>query len=83
MPIYDYTCGACGHLTEVIHGVHDTGPRFCPACGVEGSMKKQLATPAIHFKGSGWAKKERRGSSSTSSKSSSSSTSGSSAASED
>jgi predicted nucleic acid-binding Zn ribbon protein len=22
-------------------------------------MKKQLASPAIHFKGSGWAKKDR------------------------
>lgn len=70
MPIYDYTCGACGHLTEVIHGVHDAGPRFCPDCGVEGAMKKQLATPTIHFKGSGWAKKERRGGSSSSTKTS-------------
>jgi putative FmdB family regulatory protein len=59
VPIYDYTCTACRHLTEVIHGVHDSGPRFCPECGAEGTMKKQLASPAIHFKGSGWAKKDR------------------------
>jgi putative FmdB family regulatory protein len=75
VPIYDYTCSACGHLTEVIHGVHDAGPHFCPDCGAEGTMKKQLATPAIHFKGTGWAKKERRGSSSSTPKSDSSSTS--------
>lgn len=59
MPIYDYTCSACGRLTEVIHGINDHGPRFCPECGAEGTMRKGFATPAIHFKGSGWAKKDR------------------------
>ena len=59
MPIYDYTCSACGHLTEVVHAIHDHGPKFCPECGAEGTMTKAFATPAIHFKGSGWAKKDR------------------------
>lgn len=59
MPIYDYTCGACGHTVEVIHGIHDGGPRFCPACGVDGRMKKAFNAPTVHFKGSGWAKKDR------------------------
>ena len=59
MPIYDYVCSACRHRVEVIHGIHDAGPHFCPNCGTEGSMRKALATPAIHFKGSGWAKKDR------------------------
>ena len=59
MPIYDYTCSACGHLTEVVHGINDHGPRFCPECGAEGTMTKAFTTPAIHFKGSGWAKKDR------------------------
>ena len=59
MPIYDYTCSACGHLAEVIHGINDHGPRFCPECGAEGTMTKAFTTPAIHFKGSGWAKKDR------------------------
>ena len=59
MPIYDYTCSACGHLTEVVHGIHDYGPKFCPECGAEGTMTKGFALPAIHFKGSGWAKKDR------------------------
>lgn len=66
MPIYDYSCTSCGHLTEVIHGINDDGPRFCPSCGAEGTMKKGFSTPAVHFKGSGWARKERSsGSSST------------------
>ena len=59
MPIYDYTCAACGHLTEVIHGMREGGPRFCPSCGAEGTMRKGFAAPAVHFKGSGWAKKDR------------------------
>lgn len=59
MPIYDYTCARCGHLTEVIHGIHDGGPRFCPQCGTEGTMRKGFTAPAVHFKGSGWAKKDR------------------------
>jgi len=63
VPVYDYTCTACGHLTEVIHGMSDAGPRFCPSCGAEGTMRKGFATPAVHFKGSGWAKKDRSSSS--------------------
>jgi len=60
MPTYDYTCGSCGHQVEVVHGINDHGPRFCPQCGAEGTMKKAFASPAVHFKGSGWAKKDRR-----------------------
>lgn len=59
MPIYDYVCGECGHRTEVIHGVQAHGPRFCPSCGAEGTMKKAFVPPTIHYKGSGWAKKDR------------------------
>jgi len=59
VPIYDYTCARCGHLTEVIHGMRESGPRFCPSCGAEGTMRKGFAAPAVHFKGSGWAKKDR------------------------
>ena len=58
MPIYDYVCESCGHVVEVIHGISAPGPAACERCG--GSMKRALSTPAIVFKGSGWAKKERR-----------------------
>ena len=63
MPIYDYSCGACGRVTEVIHGINDHGPRFCPNCGAEGTMRKAMTAPAVLFKGSGWAKIDRRSSS--------------------
>jgi putative FmdB family regulatory protein len=67
VPIYDYTCSACGHLTEVVHGIHDGGPKFCPECGAEGTMTKAITTAAIHYKGSGWAKKDRSSASRSSS----------------
>jgi putative FmdB family regulatory protein len=59
MPLYDYDCAACGRRFEVIHGVHVEGPTSCPLCG-SGPVRKAFAAPAVHFKGSGWAKKERR-----------------------
>ena len=69
MPLYDYDCAACGRRFEVIHGVDAPGPESCPLCG-SGPVRKAFAPPAIHFKGSGWAKKERRAAVKTASKSS-------------
>ena len=59
MPVYDYDCAACGRRFEVVHGVHVEGPTSCPLCG-KGPVRKAISAPAIHYKGSGWAKKERR-----------------------
>ena len=59
MPLYDYDCAACGRRFEVIHGVHADPPASCPLCG-SGPVKKAISAPTIHYKGSGWAKKERR-----------------------
>jgi putative FmdB family regulatory protein len=56
MPTYDYRCTECGHEIEVRHGIDAPGPAVCTVCG--GTMRKALSTPAIHFKGSGWAKKD-------------------------
>jgi putative FmdB family regulatory protein len=61
MPAYDYDCAACGRRFEVIHGVHAERPTACPLCG-GGPIRKAVSAPAVHFKGSGWAKKERRSS---------------------
>ena len=56
MPLYDYRCTECGREVEVMHGIHESGPATCEDCG--GAMRKALSPPAIHFKGSGWAKKD-------------------------
>jgi putative FmdB family regulatory protein len=58
VPIYDYVCGSCGDVVEVIHSIAATGPSACERCG--GTMKRALSAPAIVFKGSGWAKKDAR-----------------------
>ena len=63
MPIYDYACTVCGRVVEVVHGINGQGPATCETCG--GSMKKLMSSPAVHFKGSGWAKKDRRSNGST------------------
>ena len=57
MPIYDYACTVCGRVVEVVHGINGQGPAACETCG--GPMKKMMSSPAVHFKGSGWAKKDR------------------------
>jgi len=58
VPLYDYDCAACGRRFETIHGVFADPPGTCPLCGA-GPVRKAIAAPTIHFKGSGWAKKER------------------------
>jgi putative FmdB family regulatory protein len=75
MPIYDYLCSNCGQKTEIIHGIDAPPPGFCPVCGAEGTLRKTFATPAVHFKGSGWAKKDRSSSSASRSKAGSTSSS--------
>ena len=58
MPLYDYECAACGRRFEVFHGVHADGPTECPLCG-KGPVRKVITAAAVHYRGSGWAKKER------------------------
>jgi putative FmdB family regulatory protein len=59
VPVYEYRCATCGHRTDILHGINQLGPNFCPACGAEGTMRKTISAPSVHFKGSGWAKKDR------------------------
>lgn len=64
MPIYDYVCGSCGHRFEVFRGINEAGPHQCPECG--GPVARAFVPPTIHFKGSGWAKTDRRATSAAS-----------------
>lgn len=75
MPTYDYACAACGHRFEVVHGVHGQGPESCPDCGT-GPVRKAFAPPTIMFKGSGWAKMDRRSNATTGTKKGSEDSSG-------
>lgn len=46
MPIYDYTCGACGHEFEALLR-KDTDVASCPTCE-SADVKRGLSTPSVH-----------------------------------
>jgi putative FmdB family regulatory protein len=52
LPLYEYKCVKCGHRFEKIEPVTAPEVKKCPDCG--GRAERQLAAPAIQFKGSGW-----------------------------
>jgi len=52
MPLYEYLCDACGRRFELIRKFSDPPLEACPSCG--GTVRKQFASPAIQFKGSGF-----------------------------
>ena len=49
MPIYEYTCRACGHEFE--HLVRGDAKPACPACG-KLRLGKRFSVPAAHTAGS-------------------------------
>jgi len=59
MPFYDYLCTRCNATVELLHGIDDETHRTHEHCG--GPLKRRFSVTSVHFKGSGWAKLERRG----------------------
>jgi len=53
MPIYEYACPKCGHVFDVIQKSTDPPVTTCPECGGK-KVEKQMSSPAIQFKGSGF-----------------------------
>ncbi|WP_422134466.1 MULTISPECIES: FmdB family zinc ribbon protein [unclassified Endozoicomonas] len=53
MPIYEYQCGSCGGVQEVIQAFSDAPLTDCGVCG-EPELKKLLSAPAFRLKGGGW-----------------------------
>lgn len=87
MPIYEYTCKACGHEFEVIQKISDKPIRKCEACG-RLKAARHISQTSFVLKGTGWyttdyaGHKAHGGSESESTPSASSSSSESSSASE-
>lgn len=52
MPIYEYSCEACGRVTEVLQRLDEAPLSVCPECG--GALRKLVSAPAFQFKGEGW-----------------------------
>jgi putative FmdB family regulatory protein len=65
LPLYEYECVKCGHRFEKIEPVSSSTIKKCPKCGAK--AERQLAAPAIQFKGSGWYVTDYAGKSSGSS----------------
>ncbi|KEQ16707.1 FmdB family zinc ribbon protein [Endozoicomonas numazuensis] len=60
MPIYEYQCGSCGDVQEVIQKFSDAPLTDCGACG-EHELKKLLSAPAFRLKGGGWYETDFKG----------------------
>lgn len=54
MPIYEYRCGACGHVFEKLMGLGAAAPP-CASCGHE-EVEKLVSAAGFILKGSGWYK---------------------------
>lgn len=52
MPLYEYKCVKCGHRFEKIESLSASDTKKCPKCGAK--AERQIAAPAIQFKGTGW-----------------------------
>jgi putative FmdB family regulatory protein len=52
MPLYEYKCGSCGNVFEVIQKFSDQPLTVHESCG--GALERLISTSALQFKGSGW-----------------------------
>jgi putative FmdB family regulatory protein len=43
MPIYAYSCAACGHRFEELVAMDAAAPS-CPACGSDGTVERRLSS---------------------------------------
>ncbi|MFQ5914651.1 MAG: FmdB family zinc ribbon protein [Nitrospinota bacterium] len=53
MPIYEYTCAACGHGFERMQKVADPPARKCPSCG-RLKAQRMISRTSFVLKGDGW-----------------------------
>ena len=51
MPMYEYKCGQCGQVFEVIQRFSDEPLTTHEGCG--GTVERLISAPAFQFKGSG------------------------------
>lgn len=53
MPIYEYSCSACGAQTEIMQKLSDAPATDCPACQ-RPTLSKAISAPGFRLAGSGW-----------------------------
>lgn len=52
--LYDFECKVCKNIEEILIENTKIDHIRCPKCG--GAVKKLIAAPPFHLKGSNWAK---------------------------
>jgi len=52
MPLYEYKCGTCGEVLEVMQKFSDEPLRIHEQCG--GPLEKLISRSSVQFKGTGW-----------------------------
>lgn len=52
MPIYEYECGTCGRVHEILQKMSDNPLTDCPECS--GRLHKRISQCTFHLKGGGW-----------------------------
>ena len=52
MPLYEYECGGCKKVLEVMQKFSDAPLSACPECG--GGVTKLMSLGSFSLKGSGW-----------------------------
>lgn len=58
MPIYEYTCRACGHEFEHWHASMSEAAPACPECG--GEVRRRISAPAVRSGSSGGGEAQER-----------------------
>lgn len=61
MPIYEYTCTACGHELEAMQKMSDAPLVDCPECG-KPALKKIVSAAGFRLTGTGWYETDFKGS---------------------
>jgi putative FmdB family regulatory protein len=53
MPIYEYQCGACGHVLEQLEKIGEAPLVVCPDCN-KPELQKLVSASSFQLKGTGW-----------------------------
>lgn len=53
MPIYAFSCDACGHEFDRLQKLSDPDPEACPQCG-KPAVRRKLTAPSFRLAGGGW-----------------------------
>jgi putative FmdB family regulatory protein len=53
MPIYEYSCGACGHDFEASQRITEPPLKTCVRCRTDAASRK-VSLPSFILKGGGW-----------------------------